>query len=124
MQLPPIRVRTDRAEAAAFALETGSLGGQDFMPLTYPIRWLTLPDVRRAVSQALGAGFLPVHEGQRFAQVKNLEIDHDYELAFELELSEKPSRLTVRLRVSDSEGLSCALETVLRIVPAETDQSP
>ncbi|MCL2453617.1 MAG: hypothetical protein FWD08_08275 [Alphaproteobacteria bacterium] len=122
MHLTSIRVRTDRAEVAAFAGEIGCLGGPDFVPMTFPIRWLTQPDVRQAISQALGPGYLPVHEGQSFAYVKSLKIEHDYELAIRLKLSEKPSRLTLHMRVSDPQGEVCTLETVLRIVPIGMDQ--
>jgi hypothetical protein len=115
--LPPLRVRTDRAEIAAFAASTAPLSG-DFVPLTFPFRWLTLPAIRSAIVDMIGGdGVLPVHEAQNFAYERALLPDADYDLTVEAKRSDGPSRLTLRCAVSTLQGEVCArFETVLRIV--------
>jgi hypothetical protein len=117
-RLPAIRVRTEPDEVAGFSRETGGAGTGDFVPVTFPFRWLALPAIRGAILQMLGGdGFLPVHEGQSFAYERSLRRDTNYVLDVEIEASEKPPRLIVKMAVSSTEGLICArLETVLRIV--------
>jgi hypothetical protein len=117
VSLPPLRVRTDRAEIAAFAASTAPLSG-DFVPLTFPFRWLTLPAIRAAIVDMIGGdGVLPVHEAQNFAYERALLPDADYDLTVEAQRSEEPPRLTLRCAVSTLEGEVCTrFETVLRIV--------
>jgi hypothetical protein len=119
LRLPAIHVRTDPGEVAGFLRETGGVGSGDFVPLTFPFRWLALPAIRGAILHLLGGeGFLPVHEAQSFAYEKTLRIDAAYVLAIEIESSEKPPRLILKMAVSNDEGEICTrLETVLRIVP-------
>jgi hypothetical protein len=123
LRLPAIHVRTDPGEVAGFSRETGGAGTGDFVPLTFPFRWLALPAIHDAILHLLGGeGFLPVHEGQSFAYEKSLRIDAGYVLAVEIESSEKPPRLILKMAVSNDEGEICArLETVLRIVPLVTE---
>ena len=117
--LPPIRVRTDRAEVAGFLRETGGARKGGFVPLTFPVRWLALPAVRGLILQLIGGqGFLPVHEGQSFAYEHELRIETDYVLAIEARRTAPPPRLTLKMAISTGQGEICAhLETVLRIVP-------
>ncbi|MGO9237309.1 MAG: hypothetical protein ACLP4V_25725 [Methylocella sp.] len=125
LRLAAIRVRTELSEVAGFLRETGGIGTGDFVPLTFPFRWLALPAIRGAILQLTGGeGFLPVHEAQNFAYERSLRIDTAYVLAVEIEASEKPPRLILKMAVSTEEEEICArLETVLRIVRlvAETD---
>ena len=114
----PIRVRTEPGEVARFSRETGGIGTGDFVPLTFPFRWLALPAIRGVILQSIGGeGFLPVHEAQSFAYESSLRIDTDFVLAVEIGSSDKPPRLIVTMVVSTLEGEVCArLETLLRIV--------
>jgi hypothetical protein len=118
LRLPAIKVWTERGEVAGFLREAGGTGTGDFVPLTFPFRWLALPAIRGAIMQMLGGdGFLPVHEAQSFAYERSLRLDAGYVLDVEMEGSEKPPRLIVKMAVSSTEGEICArLETVLRIV--------
>jgi hypothetical protein len=123
VRLPAIKVRTDRGEVAAFLRETGGIGTGDFVPLTFPFRWLTLPAIRGLILQLSGGeGFLPVHEAQSFAYERSLRADTDYILDVAFQTAEKPPRLILKMAVStvqDSNGRTeiCAhLETILRIV--------
>jgi hypothetical protein len=90
----------------------------DFVPLTFPCRWLALPALRGLILQLIGGqGFLPVHEAQSFAYEHELRIETDYVLAVEARRTAKPPRLTLKMAVSTGQGEICAhLETVLRIV--------
>ncbi|HUI19739.1 MAG TPA: hypothetical protein VLZ74_01655 [Methylocella sp.] len=117
LRLQAIRVRTEPGEVAAFFRETGGIGSGDFVPLTFPFRWLALPSIRGAILQVLGDGCLPVHEGQSFAYERGLKIDGEYVLAIEIRSTEKPQRLILKMTVSTDQGDVCArLETTLRIV--------
>ena len=119
VRLPPIRVRTGAGEVAGFLRETRGARTLGFVPLTFPVRWLTLPAIRGLILQLIGGqGFLPVHEGQSFAYEHELRIETDYVLAVEARRTAKPPRLTLKMAVSTSQREICAhLETVLRIVP-------
>jgi hypothetical protein len=118
VRLAALHVRTEPDEVAGFSRETGAIGTGDFVPLTFPFRWLTLPAIRAAILQSIGGeGFLPVHEGQSFAYERSLRIGTDYVLAVDIRSSEKPPRLMVTMAVSTLDGKICArLETILRIV--------
>lgn len=118
VRLPTIRVRTGAVEVAGFLRETGGIGTGDFVPLTFPFRWFTLPAIRGVILQlAGGEGFLPVHEAQSFAYERSLRTGIDYVLSVEIERVEKPLRLILTMAVSAGAGEMCArLETILRIV--------
>ena len=118
VRLLAIRVRTEPDEVAAFLRETGGIGTGDFVPLTFPFRWLTLPAIRGLILQLSGGeGFLPVHEAQSFAYERSLRADDDYILDVAFQTAEKPPRLILKMAVSTVQGEICAhLETVLRIV--------
>jgi hypothetical protein len=118
VRLAAITVRTEPDDVAGFSRETGAIGTGDFVPLTFPFRWLALPAIRVAILQSIGGeGFLPVHEAQSFAYESSLRIDTAYVLAVEIESRAKPPRLIVTMAVSTMEGEICArLETMLRIV--------
>jgi hypothetical protein len=118
VRLSPVRVRTGAGEVAAFLRETGGIGTGDFVPLTFPFRWLTLPAIRGSILRLSGGeGFLPVHEAQSFAYERSLRADADYVLDVEIQSAEKPPRLILKMTVSTVQDEICArLETILRIV--------
>ena len=125
VRLPVIRVRTEQGEVAAFRRETGSIGTGDFVPLTFPFRWLALSAIRGVILQLLGGeGFVPVQEAQSFVYERDLQIATDYLLSVEIEAVEKPRRLILKMAVATEEGEICArLETVLRIVQLTSEMA-
>lgn len=118
VRLPAIRVRTKLTEVAAFSRETFGTGTGNFVPLTFPFRWFTLPPIRALILQLSGGdGFLPVHEAQSFVYERSLRTGADYVLDIAIETSETPPRLTLKMTVTTLQGEICAqLETILRIV--------
>jgi hypothetical protein len=118
VRLPAIRVRTEPTEVAAFSRETFAAGTGDFVPLTFPFRWFTLPPIRALIVQLSGGEeFLPVHEAQSFVYERSLRTGADYVLDIAIETSETPPRLTLKMTVAALQGEICArLETILRIV--------
>lgn len=118
-RLPPIRVRTAAEDVACFLAATPApCQAGDFVPLTFPFRWMALPEVRSLICETIGPGFLPLHESQSFLYERPLRVNAAYVLAIEACRSANPPRLTVRMAVSSSEGEVCAeLEALLRIVP-------
>ncbi|HYP57330.1 MAG TPA: hypothetical protein VEQ35_03490 [Beijerinckia sp.] len=119
VRLPPIAVDTRGAEVEAFARETGFTKPIDFVPLTFPFRWLTLPAIRPVIKQMIGGDdFLPVHEGQSFEYQKRLRKDAHYLMGLEFTREAKPPRLIIRGAISTPDGEPClTMETILRIVP-------
>jgi hypothetical protein len=104
---------------AAFFRATGGHRLPVEVPLTFPARWLALPDARDLIVRSLGSGFIPVHEAQSFVYEQALQIETDYVLTIEARRSPAPPRLTLRMAIASPEGEICArLETILRIVPA------
>lgn len=121
VRLPPVRVRAEPSEIAAFSLATGGAGSARFVPLTFPFCWFALPSVRGFIVHAVGDGFLPLHEAQSFAYRRALQPGSEYILAVEARRSTNPDRLTLEARVLTPRQEICVeLETVLRIVPVTT----
>jgi hypothetical protein len=125
VRLPPMRVRTNAPEVARFLRETGGDGDSGFVPLTFPFRWLGLPDVRSLIVRLTGSGNLPIHEAQIFSYERELQVESDYVLVVEASASRNPARLELRIEVSTPQGENCVrIETVLRIVRAVQGQAP
>ncbi|MCI0737060.1 MAG: hypothetical protein L0Y50_12455 [Beijerinckiaceae bacterium] len=126
VRLPPICVRTGADEVAGFLRETGGVGTGDFVPLTFPFRWLALPTIRGKILQMSGGeNFLPVHEAQSFAYQQSLRTGADYVLCVEIKPVEKPPRLIVKMTVTAGQGELCAeLEAILRIVRLARETAP
>ncbi len=119
VRLPPVKVRIEPQDVAAFFRATGGHRLPVEVPLTFPARWLALPDARDLIVRSLGSGFIPVHEAQSFVYEQALQIETDYVLTIEARRSPAPPRLTLRMAIASREGEICArLETILRIVPA------
>lgn len=120
LRLPPIQVRTAAEDVACFLAATPApCGAGCFVPLTFPFRWMALPEVRSLICEVIGPGFLPLHESQSFLYERPLRVNAAYVLAIEACRSANPPRLTVRMAISSPEGEGCAeLAAVLRIVPA------
>jgi len=118
IRLPAIRVRIEPSEIAAFSAATKATGNPDFVPLTFPCRWLALPDVRMLILRMIGGdGYLPVHEAQSFSYEKRLEANTPYILTVTAESKNQPRRIVLQMKVSTENGSICArLETILRSV--------
>lgn len=117
IRFQPLHVRTDGAAVSAFQAAT-SQPIEDFVPLTFPFCWLTLPAVRADIMHMIGAADAAlVHEAQSFEYEHRLARDADYVLALEATPSTEPARVTFRGVVTSPEGaVFVRLETVLRIV--------
>ena len=109
-------VRAEAEAVAAFRRATGCGGAT--VPATFPMRWLTRPDVRGAIMALLPeADLVPVHESQNFDYAGRLEPEVPYRLVLSAARSREPDRLTVHGVVVDGAGEELArLETVLRLV--------
>jgi hypothetical protein len=119
IRLPPVKVRIEPQDVAAFLRETASPQRHVQVPLTFPVRWLALPAVHDLIMRSIGSGFIPIHEAQNFAYERALQIEADYILGVEACRTPAPPCLTLRMSIATAEGDICArLETVMRIVPA------
>lgn len=114
-----VMVRTGRNRVLEFLRATGGQIVEDFVPLTFPFCWLSLPEVRSVVEALIcRERALPVHEAQSFSYQQRLEIETDYVLDIEFSRTAKPPRLTLSATIATRQGTLCGrLETVLRIVP-------
>jgi hypothetical protein len=120
----PITVMANAAEVAAFRRETGGSADETGVPFTFPVRWFTHPDIRVAGAGMMGAEpWVPIHESQSFDYERPLVVDKAYQMMVELVRELEPSRLILRIDVSDKEPCLRA-EMVLRIVPMRSAESP
>ncbi len=119
-ELGTFPVEAGRAEVDAFRRATGC-DGADAVPLTFPMRWLTLPEIRRALMKlVVESDLVPVHESQTFDYAKPLETGVSYRLEISGHRASPPDRLIVDAVVLGSDDQVCArLETILRLVSME-----
>lgn len=113
----PIEVRTDAADVAAFTSALGLQRGFGPVPLTFPIRWLSLPAIRPIVVSRLGlSGEMVVQQSQTFTYHRNLAADRDYNFTVEARRERMPADRTIlHGTVRDSAGAIVAtLDTLLR----------
>lgn len=105
------------ADVAAFAASVGATGGSR-LPTTYPIRWLTRPEVVNLV-RALAADkpdSLPVHELQTVEMLAALPLDTPLALVAEVRRTDA-IHLTLDVAISHSDTPVARLHAVLRLVP-------
>lgn len=115
----PIAVRTDAIDVAAFAAALGLRRGLGPVPLTFPIRWLSLPAIRSTVIRGLGlTGEAIVQQAQTFTYCAALATDCHY--SFEVEARRErgsADRTLLRGTVRDSTGaVVVSLDTLLRTI--------
>jgi len=114
VRLQPLLVRTAAAEVGAFAAALGLPATCGPAPLTFPIRWLGQPELRREIVQRFGArhGVL-VHQSQSFVFGGVLGIERDYRLEAVVRSDAGRVILTAAVRERTNEILR--METVLRV---------
>ncbi len=113
----PLTVRTDAADVDAFAHALGPHANYGPVPLTFPIRWLSLPAVRGEISRALGLDQTPlVQQSQTFDYARRLECDHDYAFALTARrAAPSPDRTVLHATIRDAAGNDMlTMDTVLR----------
>ncbi|WP_253708063.1 MaoC/PaaZ C-terminal domain-containing protein [Bradyrhizobium sp. WD16] len=124
----PIAVRTDAIDVAAFAAALGLRRGLGPVPLTFPIRWLSLPAIRSTVIRGLGlTGEAIVQQSQTFTYCAALATDCHY--SFEVEARRErgsADRTLLRGTVRDSTGaVVVSLDTLLRTIrPGASRDAP
>jgi hypothetical protein len=104
-------------DVAAFAESLG-LAASGRTPTTYPIRWLTRPEVVDIV-RALAAdrpGSLPVHELQTVEAIADLPLDRPLSLTLEVRRTDE-IHVSLDAMVSDAAAPVARLHAVLRLVP-------
>lgn len=91
-------VRAGAEAVARFAAATGQPAARGRVAPTFPITWLTRPDIRAAIAAALPTetGFALVHAAQEFRYDGALAIGEDYTL--DLALEGPDARGLIRLR--------------------------
>ena len=112
------------AEVDAFCRATG-VAPAATLPLTYPMRWLALPDVRAGLLDLMaGLDVVLVHESQSFAYTHSLYVDRLYTLTLFARREEGPDRVILDGTVIDAKGVEQArVETILRLIAAPTEQA-
>jgi hypothetical protein len=126
LALGPFVVRAEAAATEAFAHETR--GGAARVPFTFPVRWLTHPEIRAAAARMIDeAAWIPLHESQSFDYKNSLERDVDYRMKVVMLREAKPSRIILRADIATIADEPClSMEMTLRIVatPAMHDGAP
>jgi hypothetical protein len=122
-RIGPFAVETRPEAVAAFRRETGwpedAGSANTHVPVTFAFCWLTLPEIRPALLQAMmpGEDWIPVHEGQTFDYARMLETGQTYSMVVDIHREAKPARLVMRASITSLADEPCAvLETVLRLV--------
>jgi acyl dehydratase len=128
VRVGPLPVRTAAAEVDGFADALGLTATCGSVPLTFPIRWLGLPELRGPIGQSLGLqNARLVHQSQSFTYHGPLERDRDYRI--EVEARREPAssdRITSLATIRNVSGdVMVAAETVLRLIgPTPAAQAP
>jgi acyl dehydratase len=113
----PIAVRTGADDITAFGAALGLQRGFGPVPLSFPIRWLSLPAIRPVVIQRLGlAGEAIVQQSQTFNFHDPLAADRDYNFEVLARRERTPADRTIlQATVRDAAGATTAtLTTLLR----------
>jgi acyl dehydratase len=98
ISLDPLPVRACTVETREFAAALGL--ATETIPLTFPIRWLALPPIRKAIEDVVGPN--PIHLSQSFNFAVPLAADRDYQLKVSIRRNAMPpSRVIVRATLSD-----------------------
>ena len=91
-----------------------------FLPLTFPMRWLAAPDVRRAMIAMVPDRVALVHEAQTFDYERLLRVGESYALTLLARREVDPDRLVLDGSIAAGDGAPVArLETVLRLFPLD-----
>ncbi len=123
LRVGPLTVRADAAEVEAFRREIFATPGDKAVPFTFPVRWLTHPDIRAAGAGLIGSEpWVPIHELQSFDYERPLEIDIDYQMTVEIIREFDPARLILRAEIGDATPC-LRTEMILRIIPTGTAEN-
>lgn len=111
-----LAVEADTASVAAFAASLDTPPGR--VPTTYPIRWLTRPEVIAAVRDLAAdrPEALPVHE------VQTVEMEHPLPVGQPLDLAVRATRsdaihVTVEAEIREGATPIGRMHAVLRLMP-------
>jgi hypothetical protein len=120
-RLDPVAVRASAGEIEAFRRASFASEYGPAVPHTFPIRWVTLPEITNAIREMIaGDQWLPIHEAQNFEYRRPLEVDKAYRLTVDLRREANPPRLVIRGLVStEANELCVSFETTLRIVATD-----
>ena len=122
MVLGPFDVAACPAEIAAFAMAIGAR--DDVVPATYPIVWLSSPELKAALRATAGPDYLPVHESQSFDYSRPLVPGAAYRLTAVARRESAPERLTVVADVVQMAGAPVVtMRAVLRLAPLSGGQA-
>ena len=125
IKIGPVKVRTDAPHVAAFAQALGFPDTFRSVPLTFPIRWLSLPNVRGEALRRLRYDQAKiVHWFQSFEFLQALERDRDYSLEIAVRRNaSKPGDISIRNVLRDSAGNPLVrLDTGLRALVLRSGQ--
>jgi acyl dehydratase len=117
LSIGPVPVRTDALDVEAFASALGLQRGYGPVPLTFPIRWLSLPSIRGMVIRRLGLEQdAIVQQSQTFAYFEVLELDREYTFEVDARRERTPTdRAVLHGTVRDHGGnIIATLDTLLR----------
>jgi hypothetical protein len=120
--LGPFEVAAGAADIAAFAAAVG--GPATEPPPTFPVAWLSSPEMKAALRAAVGPDHLPVHESQSFDYARPLRVGAAYRLTAVARREGAPERLTVDVDVVETTGAPVVtMRAVLRLVPLAGGQA-
>jgi hypothetical protein len=109
-------VEADKASVAAFAASLDTPAGR--VPTTYPIRWLTRPEIVAVVAELAAdrPGTLPVHELQTVEMASPLPIGQPLNLKVSAARTDA-IHVTVEAEIRDGGTPVGRMHAVLRLMP-------
>lgn len=112
--LGPFAVATDAAALARFSAVAGAASME--VPTTFPIVWLSHPELRAAILKFARPGEVAFHEEQTFDYRAPLVPEATYALTALIERVEEPARIILASEVVRDGATILAMRTVLRLI--------
>jgi hypothetical protein len=109
--------------ATLFRQATGSTTTGAALPLTFPMCWMTGPEVRAAVFAFLNDDrVVLIHESQSFDYATPLRVGEPYRLILQARREQGPDRLLIFGDVLTAAGdVAAKVETILRLISVPED---
>ena len=88
-ELAPFEVTIAQSEVEDFSAALGFAQGETEVPMVFPIRLLTRPEIAAAISVFMPRGVVLVHHSQSFTSHSTLQVNEAYRLVLAIDLVEE-----------------------------------
>lgn len=88
-ELAPFEVTIAQSEVEDFSAALGFAQGEAEVPLVFPIRLLTRPEIAAAIRVFMPKGAVLVHHSQSFTSHSTLQVNEAYRLVLAIDLDDE-----------------------------------